>query len=302
MNGAGKPLVSIGLMVYNEEKYIASAFKSISEQDFFDYEIIVGDNASTDRTGEIALEYASRDTRIRYFKHPKNIGALENFNYLARHASGKYFILAGGHDLWSSNYVSLLSAALENNPIAVLAHTSTVWLTDTGEVTGKKTGFIDTSGQDILGRFNLTMWNNQNAMYGMYRVSALQKTRLQLDFVGSGAVLLGELALQGDIIHVPGATWYRRMNRKLETRRERMTRYHDILFEKPRPVLLTNWRTPLEFIISIIRFRVSFLNKILLLLSALTSFIRYGESMFFDVVLLLQLDRIFGAKNNDIQE
>jgi len=300
MTNDKQPLVTIGLMVHNEEKFIDQAFKSILGQDFLDYEIVVGDNASTDKTGEIALEHAKRDARIRYFKHPENIGALRNFNFLASHAHGKYFVLAGGHDLWSPNFISRLSDALESNPNAVLAHTPTVWLTEAGEqLATKKTGFIDTSGQDILGRFNLALWNNQNAMYGMYRVSSLMKTRLLLDFVGAGAILLNELALLGDIIHCTEATWYRRINRKPETRRERMVRYHHILFPESRPVLFTNWRTPFEFVFSILRFRTNFPNKILLLLSALTSFIRYAESMFFDVVLLLQLDRFFKPVKND---
>jgi glycosyltransferase involved in cell wall biosynthesis len=291
---AGKePLVTVGIMAYNEEKYIADALESILKQDFLDYEILLADNASTDRTGDIVAKYINSGAPIRYFRHAENMGAVKNFDFLVENASGKYFVLAGGHDLWSRDFVSILVEALENNPGAVLAHTQTVWLDELGNVLSKKTGFIDTSGQDIVGRFNLSLWNNQNALYGLYRFSALQKTPRNMDFVGSGAVLMGELALQGDIIHVPQAIWYRRVNRVPENRRARIERYHRTLFAKTRYVFLPTWRIPFAYIVSVLRFRTKFSAKILLLLSATTSLIRYSGGMTLDVIYLLRLDRIF---------
>ena len=60
------PLVSIGLFVYNGERFIEDTLYSILNQTFTDFELIISDNASTDRTAEISQAYARRDSRIRY--------------------------------------------------------------------------------------------------------------------------------------------------------------------------------------------------------------------------------------------
>ena len=69
------PLVSVGLFVYNGERFLKETLDRILNQTFTDFELIVSDNASTDRTGEIAQEYARRDSRIRYYRAEKNMGA-----------------------------------------------------------------------------------------------------------------------------------------------------------------------------------------------------------------------------------
>ena len=74
------PRLSIGLPVYNGERYLAEAFDCFLAQTFQDFEIIVCDNASTDRTAEICRSFAQRDPRIRYYRNEKNLGAIPNFN------------------------------------------------------------------------------------------------------------------------------------------------------------------------------------------------------------------------------
>jgi glycosyltransferase involved in cell wall biosynthesis len=296
------PAVTVGLMVYNEEKHLSGAIESVLKQDFSDYEIIIGDNASQDRTGEIGLSYVKKDSRIQYVKHPQNLGALNNFNFLVRAARGRYFVLAGGHDFWSANYLSVQTEALDRNPTAVLVHVPTIWVDDEGMPTSRRSGFIDTSGQDVNGRFNLAMWNNQNGMYGLFRLDALRKTRLQLPIVSSDLVMLCEMALQGDIILVPGATWYRRQNRAPETREERLQRYHKILFRKPRPVLLSHWPIPWGIFTAVLRGKISLRNRLLLILSAFTAFLRFAPFMAWDVYYLFarlfHLNKIFSRKSD----
>ena len=84
------PLVSVGLFVYNGERFIEEALRSILNQTFTDFELIISDNASTDRTGEIAQAYARRDNRIRYYRSEKNMGAGWNARRVYELATGKY--------------------------------------------------------------------------------------------------------------------------------------------------------------------------------------------------------------------
>ena len=72
--------MSIGLAVYNGEKYLAEAIESLLAQTFRDFELIISDNASTDGTAEICERYAARDPRIRYSRNTTNIGGANNEN------------------------------------------------------------------------------------------------------------------------------------------------------------------------------------------------------------------------------
>ena len=73
------PKVTVGLPVYNGEQYLAGAIQSILKQDFEDFEFIISDNGSDDRTSDICKHYARIDDRIKYYRYPKNAGACKNF-------------------------------------------------------------------------------------------------------------------------------------------------------------------------------------------------------------------------------
>ena len=85
------PTISVGLAVYNGENYLGEAIDSILNQTFTDFELIISDNASTDRTAEICQDYANRDPRIRYVCADRNRGAAWNQSRVMELAGGKYF-------------------------------------------------------------------------------------------------------------------------------------------------------------------------------------------------------------------
>ena len=284
-----QPRVTVGMFVYNEEKYLSSTIESVLEQDFTDYEIIISDNASDDKTKDIALEYTKRDSRITYVRHSKNIGAIQNWNSLVTKARGEYYVPAGGHDLWSKNFLSSMVNALDRDKNAVLAYAPTIWIDERGNHLFKPTGFIDTSGSGAIARFNMIIWGNQFALYGIYRLSALKKTRLSLQIIGAGAVLLGELAIIGSFIVVPGAIWYGRINRKVETRDECIDRYCKVLFPKPHRYLFPHWRLPIAFMAAAIRADLPFTKRVRLFISAaINSLLRYDYAFAHDVFAILR--------------
>ena len=67
-------LLTMGMVAYNEEKYIAGAIESLLAQTYKDFLLIISDNASTDRTQQICQDYAKRDKRITYARHNENKG------------------------------------------------------------------------------------------------------------------------------------------------------------------------------------------------------------------------------------
>jgi glycosyltransferase involved in cell wall biosynthesis len=93
------PLISVLIPTYNRADYLGEAIESVREQDYPNFEIIVSDNASTDGTEKRVEKYLS-DSRFRYYRNEKNLGAVENYRRLLyEHASGPF-----GHYLTDDDY------------------------------------------------------------------------------------------------------------------------------------------------------------------------------------------------------
>jgi glycosyltransferase involved in cell wall biosynthesis len=110
------PKISIGLPVYNGELSIGKVLQSLVWQSFTDFELIISDNASTDKTGSICKEFSNQDSRIKYIKQEKNIGASENFSFVLKKALGKYFLWAAHDDIRSDNFLEVNVKFLEEHP------------------------------------------------------------------------------------------------------------------------------------------------------------------------------------------
>ena len=105
MNQAEQPLVSIGLPVFNGEDFLENALDSILNQTYKNIEVIVCDNASTDRTSSIISAYHKNDDRIKYHRQEINIGAAGNYNRTFELSIGKYFKWAAHDDVMHENYI-----------------------------------------------------------------------------------------------------------------------------------------------------------------------------------------------------
>lgn len=113
------PLVSVGILVYNQKKYIKNAIESILRQEVdFNFEIVIADDGSTDGTREILKDYANRyPDLIRLILQEKNVGLVENSKCLKRACRGKYRATQEGDDFWiDPNRLQRQVEFLENNP------------------------------------------------------------------------------------------------------------------------------------------------------------------------------------------
>jgi glycosyltransferase involved in cell wall biosynthesis len=97
--------VSIGMPIFNGEKYIREALESLLSQSHTNFELIISDNASTDKTEEICIQYAASDPRIRYVRQPENIGVDANFRFVLDEARGEYFMWAAADDVWDVTWI-----------------------------------------------------------------------------------------------------------------------------------------------------------------------------------------------------
>ena len=84
------PSVSVLMAAYNSEKYIGEAIESVLASSYKNFELIICDDLSTDRTAEIARQYANSDERVKLYLNETNVGDYPNRNRAASYASGKY--------------------------------------------------------------------------------------------------------------------------------------------------------------------------------------------------------------------
>jgi hypothetical protein len=117
-----RPLVSIGMPVYNHEQCIGTAIESVLAQTYANFEVVICDNCSTDRTEEICRKYAARNDRIRYSRNPTNIGKTKNFLRVLELATGDFFMWACADDIRPTDSLENLMNVMLRSPQAVMAH------------------------------------------------------------------------------------------------------------------------------------------------------------------------------------
>lgn len=284
-----KPRISIGIPIYYGETFLKETLDNILEQNFNDFEIIITDNNPGGEPAEIAELYSKQYGNITYIKHKSNIGALINWNSIIDYIQGDFFIYAGAHDLWSPELLKKLLSLLENNEDAILVYAPSYWMSPEGEITSISTGFVDTTGQNIINRFNSIFWGGQDALYGLIKTSALKKTCLQKQIIGSGALWLSELSLIGNFIVCTDVKRYRRINRESQNREERLIRYHKTLFKKKRILLFPYWRFFFSYFSIFFKGKMSFYSRFRLIISIFSSFLlKYGHEMILDLISLIK--------------
>ena len=113
------PKLTIGMPVYNGELFIKKAIKSILDQTFTDFELIISNNSSTDSTEKICQDYVNKDNRIQLYTQEKNIGIHRNFNFLLSKAKGEYFAWAAVDDYLDNDFMEKNLKILESDKSVV---------------------------------------------------------------------------------------------------------------------------------------------------------------------------------------
>lgn len=137
------PKVSIGLPVYNGEKFIVKKIESILVQTFEDFELIISDNSSTDETTKICKQYALKDERIKIFNQNENIGAGPNFNFVLDKARGEFFLWSAVDDLILPTFIEKNIKILETKPNVVCCASKM-------KLYGEKTSSLEIKSNDSI--------------------------------------------------------------------------------------------------------------------------------------------------------
>ena len=253
------PLVTIGMPVYNGEEYLEEALNSILAQTFADFELIISDNASTDRTEDLCRAYAERDARIQYVRNPVNLGAARNYNHLVDLARGKYFKWASYDDLIEPDYLERCVAVLEADPDVVLCYTRNMMIDAQGQVTQRYEDrfhlVADRPSVRFRGFFKAP--GMCNPIFGLMRLETLRRTDRIGAFRASDRILLGHMALLGKIHEVSAPLFYRRMHDKMSMKANvsdaAIAAWFDPASKRSLLVLFPRWRWVLEYVRNISR-------------------------------------------------
>lgn len=209
------PRVTIGMPLYQAERHLEAAFRSLLAQDYPDFELVVCDNASTDRTWQICQRYAATDPRIRLYRNDSNLGAAANYNRVVGLARGELFRWAAYDDWCAPSLVSSCVAALDRaGPVVVLAYPRTVLIDEHDTVLGPYADRLDLPDPrawrrvgELMARFSLC-----NPVFGVIRTEVLRRTGLIRPYPSSDVTLLAELAARGRFHEVPEPLFHRRIH------------------------------------------------------------------------------------------
>lgn len=266
------PKVSLGLPVFNGENFIRQAIESILAQTYRDFELVISDNCSTDGTREICDKYRLADRRIRLLVNPMNMGAGWNQNRVMQLAEGEYFKLCAHDDILHPRMLERCVEALDRNPAASLAFTTTTFI----DAEGREIEVFrpDTTGYDSAlphvrfhartsrVRMPLPFCRRRcddvvPAIFGLIRMSALRQTPLFGAYPAADHILVAQLALLGPFVRVPEALFFNRRHARQSVEAHRNMQEQAQWWDpsKAGAVTFPDWRLVREYAASVARYR-----------------------------------------------
>ena len=114
------PPVSLGLPVYNGQRFVAQMLDSVCSQTFGDFELVISDNASTDATEEICRDFARKDSRITYTRSAENRGAAWNHNNVIHLSGGEFFKWIADDDICAPTFLQRSIETFRSEPPVVV--------------------------------------------------------------------------------------------------------------------------------------------------------------------------------------
>jgi glycosyltransferase involved in cell wall biosynthesis len=214
------PVVSVCLPVYNGERHLRDAIESVRKQSLESWELLLCDNASTDRTSAYCQEAAASDPRIHYHPAATNRGLAWNFNRAFRLATGRYLLWLGHDDVLGRDYLLRCVEALETRPDAVLCFARNEFIDGQSDHLASADLERAADAPQVEERLMRVLFDHRcEPICGVMRVDVLRHTRLHLPYADSDRVLLAELALRGRFVQLPEPLFHRRVHDQQVTSR-----------------------------------------------------------------------------------
>jgi glycosyltransferase involved in cell wall biosynthesis len=265
------PEVSIGMPVFNGERFLKEAIDSLLQQTFSDFELIISDNASTDATEQICREYVLSDARVRYIRQTRNTGAMHNWNFLVGEARGHFFKWASCNDRCELTMLEKCVEVLRKEQNAVLCYGRTWFMDDDGASLGAcedDPEIMDLRPSRRLERVRDELHFN-NAVCGLIRLGPLRSTRLSPPYPAGDMVLMTEIALRGGYRLLPDVLLFRRRGTKSASNFLSKRELATFLNPAGNPLLMEAWRRHADYLLSVLRAPIDPREKIVAFLYTL---------------------------------
>lgn len=212
--------ISIGMPIYNGEKFLEKKLKSIISQTYSNFELIISDNGSNDKTSSICLEYQKKDDRIKYFRHEKNQGITWNFNFVLEKSKKEFFIFAAVDDIISEKFLEKNLNILQNNPKIVVSiskiesYDSINQLDKSSKDLTKKlkqkirpTDTISINGTYEKKVREYLKKSTCQVIYGLFRKSSIKKIKFE-SFIGNDWAVFLDVLKTGDLYVIDETMMY----------------------------------------------------------------------------------------------
>ncbi len=207
-------LITVGLPVYNSERYLRQSLDSLLAQTFPHFVLVISDNASTDNTAQICQHYAAADSRIQYSRNEANIGNPRNFNRVAGLAETRYLKWSTADDFWEPSFLERALEVMERDPAIALCYPQAVLVDADGRNPKNYDDVLHLLQEDPADRFLAVLDKIKLAHQhlGLIRMSHLHQTQLLGAYVASDINLLAELSLYGKFFELPHRLYFRRFH------------------------------------------------------------------------------------------
>ncbi len=261
------PRVSIGIPVYNGERFLGEAVQSLLDQTFGDFELVIVDNASTDRTSEICRAFAAKDARVRYHRNERNIGGAPNFVRAFELADrAPYFKWAAHDDRHHPEYLAECVAVLDAHPEFILCTSDVEIIDGEGRVvtnpdpellaSARGVDLTDVADDRPSVRFRNLILSEHQCLdtFAVTRRSELAQTAHSGPFVGSDRVAVAEISFARQVRpRAAGAVPEPRLPGSFRAGDETARAHRVLRPEAPNAIVLPYWRYLLEYHRSILR-------------------------------------------------
>ncbi|GAA4720053.1 hypothetical protein GCM10023216_06040 [Isoptericola chiayiensis] len=213
MTGRG-PAVTVGVPVWNGERYLAEALTALQEQELENIQVVVSDNGSTDGTLEIARSFAAEDDRFTVLTTEVNRGVTWNFNRVLHAADAPLFMWNAADDLVRPGHLVSCRSALDSHPDATIAFSRVVLIGADGERLGERDDedldFMSLGPVERLHEFFVRQAYQVIGYGGVFRSDVLRSMGGHPDFYGGDMALAVRMALRAPWIQVPDQLFWAR--------------------------------------------------------------------------------------------
>ncbi len=189
--GAGsaqKPIVCLGMPLYNQTRYLPEALNSLLAQTYSNFKLIISDDSTEPGPGQIVKSFVDRDQRIIYYKNEDRKGLVDNWrNCLHLAGNVDYFAWVGDHDIWHPNWLESLVQILNTQENVLLVYPKTVNIDDKGQIFNKKSkSDFSSLGLSETGR----RWERKRSASRSTSTNTLLKMNMAMMYVMTIMVLL----------------------------------------------------------------------------------------------------------------